>query len=200
MANSSKANIALSKTKVTGVVFVGDKTSKLPTDGTAALDASFTNVGYISDDGIENDADIKTTDVTEMGGTTVLTVISSYSESYAFTMDETNAAALSLRYGAANVKTGTDGAITIDHAMPDGEALPVVIEIPMTNGKIKRILIPEASLSDVDKITYSSGDAIGYSVTLAANASDQINGATSREWITTPATTTTTATTSGSGK
>lgn len=199
MANSSKANIALSKTKVTGVVFVGDKTSKLPTDGTGALDASFVNVGYISDDGIENDADIKTTDVTEMGGTTVLTVISSYSETYAFTMDETNTAALSLRYGAGNVKTGSDGAITIDHAMPDGEALPVVIEIPMTNGKIKRILIPEASLSDVDKITYSSGDPIGYSVTLAANASDVINGATSREWITTT-TASATTTTTGSGK
>lgn len=199
MANSSKANIALSKTKVTGVVFVGDKTSKLPTDGTSVLDATFVNVGYISDDGIENDADIKTTDVTEMGGTTVLTVISSYSETYAFTMDETNAAALSLRYGAGNVKTGSDGAITIDHTMPTGDPLPVVIEIPMTNGKIKRILIPEASLSDVDKITYSSGDPIGYSVTLAANASDQINGATSREWITTPTASATTSTT-GSGK
>lgn len=202
MANSSKANIALSKTKVTGVVFVGDKTSKLPTDGTSALDSTFVNVGYISDDGIENDTDIKTKDVTEMGGRTVLTVISSYSETYAFTMDETNATALALRYGTSNVKTGTDGAITIDHAMPDGESKPVVIEIPMTNGKIKRILIPEASLSDVDKITYSSGDPIGYSVTLAANASDSIGGATSREWITTPTTTTTTTTptTSGSRK
>lgn len=201
MANSSKANIALSKTKVTGVVFVGDKTSKLPTDGTSALDSTFVNVGYISDDGIENDTDIKTKDVTEMGGRTVLTVISSYSETYGFTMDETNATALALRYGTSNVKTGPDGAITIDHTMPDGESKPVVIEIPMTNGKIKRILIPEASLSDVDKITYSSGDPIGYSVTLAANASDQINGATSREWITTPtANTTTTTPTTGSGK
>jgi hypothetical protein len=113
-------------------------------------------------------------------------------------MYETNATALALRYGTSNVKTGTDGTITIDHAMPDGESLPVVIEIPMTNGKIKRILIPEASLSDVEKIKYSSGDAIGYGVTFSANASDVINGATSREWITIP--TTSTATTSGSGK
>lgn len=190
MANSSKTNIAMSKTKVTGVVFVGTKTSTLPTDGTSALDTTFTNVGYISDDGIENDTDIKTKDVTEMGGRTVLTVITSYAENYKFTMDETSTAALSLRYGAGNVKIGTDGNITIDHAMPDGEVLPVVAEVPMTNGKIKRILIPEASLSDVDKIKYSSGEAIGYGVTLAANASDQINGATSREWITTPTTTT----------
>ena len=196
MANSSKANVALTKTLVTGVVFVGDKTSKLPTDGTSALDTTFLNVGYISDKGIENEANIKATNVQEMGGTTVLTVISSYSETYAFTMNETNASSLSLRYGAGNVKTGTDGTITIDHAIPDGEALPVVIEIPMTNGKIKRILIPEASLSDMEKINYSSGEAIGYGVTLAAAASDQIGGATSREWITTP----TTTTTSGSGK
>ena len=199
MANSSKANIALSKTKVTGVVFVGDKTSKLPTDGTTALDTTFTNVGYISDDGIENDTGIKTTDVIEMGGRTVLTVISSYSETYGFTMDETNATALALRYGTSNVKTGTDGEITIDHAMPTGDSLPIVIEIPMTNGKIKRILIPEASLSDVEKIKYSSGDAIGYGVTFSANASDQINGATSREWITTP-TASATTTTTGSGE
>lgn len=198
MANSSKAHIALSKTKVTGVVFVGDKTSILPTDGTSALDSTFVNVGYISDNGIENETDINTTDVTEMGGRTVLTVISSYSETYTFTMDETNAAALALRYGTSNVKTGPDGAITIDHTMPDGESLPVVIEIPMTNGKIKRILIPEASLSDVETITYSSGDAIGYGVTLSANSSDVIGGATSREWVTTP--TTSTATTTGSGQ
>ena len=171
-------------------MFVGTKTSTLPTDGTSALDTTFTNVGYISDDGIENDTDIKTKDVTEMGGRTVLTVITSYAENYKFTMDETSTAALSLRYGTGNVKTGTDGNITIDHAMPDGEVLPVVVEVPMTNGKIKRILIPEASLSDVDKIKYSSGEAIGYGVTLAANASDHINGATSREWITTPTTTT----------
>ena len=198
MANSSKANIALSKTLVTGVVFVGDKTSKLPTDGTTALDSTFANVGYINDDGIENNPDIKTKDVNEMGGRTILTIISSYSETYAFTMDETNATALALRYGTSNVKTGTDGAITIDHTMPDGETLPVVIEIPMTNGKIKRILIPEASLSDVEKIKYSSGDAIGYGVTFSANSSDVIGGATSREWITTP--TTSTATTTGSGE
>ncbi len=191
------SNVAIGKPKkVSGVVYVAPKGTTLPTDATAALDPAFVTLGMLSDDGIENEPSIDTTDVTEMGGTNALTVVSGYSETLAFTMIETTAAGMKLLYGDSSV-SGTDGSMTVRHTQPDSTGKVVVCEILMAGwDHVKRLVVPDATVSDRDSITYAASDAVGYGVTLSCNA--DADGVTMTEYIAPIATAGTTATTSTS--
>lgn len=183
----NKRNVSLGKTKASGVVWWAPAGTNLPTDAVTKLADTYRTPGYVSEDGITVSTSIDTQEIKEMGGSVVLNEVSSYSETVQFTLIETSADSLKLRYGAYNVETvstPTDTVTyTVTHTMPSGGALVLVLEIAMTGNRVKRIVIPEATLSDVGDITYSSGDAIGYDMTFTANPSDAIDGATSVEYI-----------------
>ena len=181
--NNRKSNVSLGKPLAKGCVYIAPSGTALPTDATGALDAAFKCVGYVSEDGITNAADTDNTEVKDMGGVTVLKEISSYGETYQFAMLELNENSAKLRYGSENVTTNSDGSLRIDHAMPQSESFVVVVEILLTGNKVKRIIIADATVSEYGDITYSSGDAITYDVTLAANPSELIGGASSREYV-----------------
>ncbi len=171
-----------------GCVYIAPSGTALPTDAITALDTAFNCVGYISEDGITNAADTDNTEVKDMGGVTVLKEISSYGETYQFAMLELNENSAKLRYGSENVTVNSDGSMRIDHAMPQSESFVVVIEILLTGNKVKRIIIADATVSEFGDITYSSGDTITYDVTLAANPSELLGGASSREYVASVAT------------
>ncbi|WP_298047736.1 hypothetical protein [uncultured Bifidobacterium sp.] len=181
MANNKK-NTSLGKPMANGMVYVAPAGTALPTDATTALADTYKTVGFISEDGITNSIDTDTTTVTDAGGTTVINEISSYSETYQFAMMETQADALGVRFETANVKTDGDK-LTVDHKMPTGESRVYVFEILMTGNKVKRIVVPDGTVSEFGDTQYHAGDAIVYDVTIAANPSDLIGGATSREYI-----------------
>lgn len=182
MANNKK-NTSLGKPMANGMVYAAPAGTALPTDATTALDAAYKSVGFISEDGITNSVDTDSTTVTDAGGTTVINEISSYSETYQFAMLETQADALGVRFESANVKSADGGKLTVDHKMPTGESKVYVFEILMTGNKVKRIVVPDGTVSEYGDTQYHAGDAIVYDVTIAANPSDLIGGATSREYI-----------------
>ena len=182
MANNKK-NTSLGKPMANGMVYVAPAGTALPTDATTALADTYKTVGFISEDGITNSIDTDTTTVTDAGGTTVINEISSYSETYQFAMLETQADALGVRFESANVKSADGGKLTVDHKMPTGESKVYVFEILMTGNKVKRIVVPDGTVSEFGDTQYHAGDAIVYDVTIAANPSDLIGGATSREYI-----------------
>ena len=190
--HNNKKNVSLGKPKKTGCLYYAPAGTALPTDATTALPTAYTCVGYLSEDGVTNATDTDTTDINDMGGIKVLSEISGYGETWQFNMIETNEASLKLRFGTTNV-TGTGDKLTVYHAMPAGESLVLVFEIAMTGNRVKRIVVADATITEFDDTTYSAGDAIGYGVTMSANPSDLINGATSVEYIanvtTTPTTT-----------
>ena len=182
MANNKK-NTSLGKPMANGMVYVAPGGTALPTDATTALADTYKTVGFISEDGITNSIDTDTTTVTDAGGTTVINEISSYSETYQFAMMETQADALGVRFETANVKASDGDKLTVDHKMPTGESRVYVFEILMTGNKVKRIVVPDGTVSEFGDTQYHAGDAIVYDVTIAANPSDLIGGATSREYI-----------------
>ena len=179
---NNKKNTSLGKPMASGMVYVAPAGTELPTDATTALDAAYKNVGFISEDGVTNGADTDTTTVNDAGGVTVINEISSYAETYQFAMLETAAAALGVRFETANVKVDGDN-LTVDHKMPTGESKVYVFEILMTGNRVKRIVVPDGTVTEYGDTQYHAGDAIVYDVTIAANPSDLIGGATSREYI-----------------
>ena len=190
----NKANVSLGRSKATGLLWWAPSGTKLPTDATTALPDAYRTPGYTSEDGVTNSVDTDTTSVNDMNGTQVLNEITSYSETFQLSLLETNADAMKLRYGTDAV-TGTD-ALKIRHKMPRGESLVLVLELLLTGNRVKRIVIPDAVLTEIGDTQYDSGDAIVYDLTFTANPSPLIDGDTSREYIATASTTSTTAATS----
>ena len=180
---NDKKNVSLGKPMASGCVYWAPAGTALPTDATTKLTAAYKGPGFISEDGITHSTDTDTTEVNEMGGTKVINEISSYGETYQFSMLELNEQSMSLRHGAANVTAGDDGKLTVKHKMPTGENIVLVFEILLTGNKVKRIVVPDAVVSEFGDTQYSSGDAIMYDVTYAANPSDLIGGASSIDYI-----------------
>ena len=179
---NDKSNVSLGKPCAIGGVYYAPLGTALPTDAKTPLAEAYKCLGFISEDGLTNSTDTDTTEVKEWGGGTVLKEISSYSETYQFAMLEIKADSMKLRYGADNV-TESAGSLHILHGMPKDEHYVVVFEIMLTGNRKKRLVLPDASVTEYDDITYSAGDPITYSVTLSANPSKLIGGKTVDDYI-----------------
>ena len=181
--HNSKNNVSLGKPKKTGCLYYAPAGTDIPEDATTELPAAFVCPGYLGEDGVTNATDTDTTDINDMGGIKVLSEISSFGETWQFIMIETNEHSLKLRFGSDRVTADKDGKLTARHGMPTGESLVLVFEIALTGNRVKRIVVPDATITEFGDTTYSAGDAIGYDVTLSANPSDKIAGGTSIEYI-----------------
>lgn len=179
---NDKSNVSLGKPWTTGGVFYAPLGTTLPTDAVTALPETYKCLGFVSEDGLTNSTDTETTEVKEWGGGTVLKEIASYSETYQFTMLEIKADSMKLRYGSDSV-TDNGGKLHILHGMPKDEHYVVVFEIMLTGNRKKRLVLPDASVTEYDDITYSASDPITYSVTLSANPSKLIGGKTVDEYV-----------------
>lgn len=179
------SNVSFGKPKAVGGVWIAPAGTTAPTDGTSALGGSFVNMGYISEDGYVQSTSTDTEEVKAWGGDVVLTAQSSYSETHTVNFIETNINTLKAIYGAANV-TQNGNMITVKST---GKELPecvVVIEITLTGGRIKRIVIPRAKIADRSgDITYSDTDAISYPAVFSA--APDTNGNYHVEYISTVA-------------
>lgn len=182
MAENNTNEIGLGKGNVLGYAFVAPMGTALPTDATTKLDTKYVNLGFISEDGITNATDTDTTEVNDMNGTKVLSVVSSYGETYQFALLQTNEDTLKLRYGNSRV-TKQNGKITVFHGIPTGDHMRLVFELVMAGDVPKRIVVPDATLSEVDDMQYHSGDAVMYTMTFNANPSAEIQGNTSVDYI-----------------
>ena len=189
MANNAE-NVSFGKPNVGGVFYTAPYGTALPKDPTTPLPEAWKNNGYVSDDGITNSTDTDNSTIVEMGGKTVLTEITSYAESYQMTLIEIlNPDAAKTRYGEANVTADAAGGLTITHNLPEGR-FSGVIELALNGNKVDRIVIPNITRSEFGDRTMVGTDAMGYDVTLAANASADYDGGTSREYIASVGTTT----------
>ena len=175
------ANVTVGKPKVTGGIFVAPTGTALPTNASTALNAAYVSLGYVGDAGLVNAIDTQTADIIAWGGDTVLTVKTSRSETFQYTLVEAlNESVLAEVFGSANV-TSTAGVIAVKH---NGVELPnkqYVFEMLMTGGKIKRISVPLGKVTAVDNVTYVDGEPVAYAVTLTTFP--DASGNTAYEWI-----------------
>lgn len=173
--------------RVAGGAWYGKAGGALPTDATTTLASTFTDLGYLSDDGLTDTIDKNFTDVTAWGGDRVLSVLTSQTESFKFAMIETTLDTLKVVYGSDNV-TDNSGVISVKHNAKGNEQFSFVFEIAMTGNRVKRIVVPSAVVTNLDDVEYKDGDAINYSIELAALPDS--DGSTAYEYISAVSTTT----------
>lgn len=158
------ANVSVGKPMATGVLFAAPIGTTLPVDATSELADDFVGLGYVSEDGITNAFETDQEGIKEMGGDTVLVINTSRSETFSWTFIESlNEDVLRQVWGADNVTAGT-----VIHNGKDRGAWVYVIELLLTGNKVRRIVIPNAKITEVGEVTYQNAEAIGYEVTLSA--------------------------------
>lgn len=174
-ASVNSANVTAGKPKITGAVYRAPLGTTLPTDATADLAEAFKNMGYGSEDGLVNNNTPESENIKAWGGDTVLTIQSGKDDTFAITLIEaTNTDVLKAVYGSDNVSGDLDEGIVIKANAKEQESASWVIDMILKNG-IKRIVIPEAKITELGEITYADSSAVGYAITLTAVPDDAGN-------------------------
>lgn len=151
---------------VTGTVNMGTSGATLPTTTVAAL-TNFTDVGYISEDGVTQAINADVNDIKAwQNGDTVRKVQTSHDLTYHFVMLETNTETLEAYYGPDNLAGGVVE-ITGDQ-LP---RLPWVLDV-IDGDEVVRIVIPDGQITERGDVAFKNDDATGYEVTLTAYPDD----------------------------
>ena len=181
-------NVTAGKPKVGGAIYRAPLGTHLPTDATSELDEAYNDLGYISEDGVTNSNSPESDKLKAWGGDTVMTYQTAKDDTYVFTMIEAlNVKVLETVYGDDNVSGTLDTGITIKANSTPQEAFSWVIDMVMRDKALKRIVIPEASVTEVGDVSYTDEDAVGYETTLTCVPDSK--GNTHYEYIIRPRTT-----------
>lgn len=165
---------ANARVAITGVVSIGDGTQTAPTDSGTALGTGWTDLGYVSEDGVTETRDRSTNTIRAwQNGDTLREVVTESTLTYAMTFAETKAATVELFYG--NTVDDTDGSIVIVPSSTGGRH-PFVIDV-VDGDETIRTYIPDGEVTEVGDQTYVNGELIGYEVTITCYPSSTIQDA-----------------------
>jgi len=181
MANTA-ANVSTGKPNIAGAVYVGAiGTVTVPTDATTALGSDFTCLGYVSEDGLENNNEMEVSAIKTWGGAIVYRSLTGLDDNFTLKLLESeNVDVLKAVYGDSNVSE-TSGAITVNVKAEDPQEKVWVFELALRGDKKKRIVIPDGAITARETITYNDTDAIAYGITVSAYPDS--TGNTHKEYI-----------------
>lgn len=172
--NSSLASVA--KPVAAGAISSGTTKTTLPTAATTNLDAGFVKLGYVSEDGLTNGIDTDVENIKAWGGDTILTVRTSRTETFKFTLVQAlDIDVLKEVYGQDNVSGDLATGITVKHNNTELPRRAFVIDMLMTGNAVKRIVVPAGQVTEVGDVTYVDGTAVGYETTVTCFPDEQGN-------------------------
>ena len=160
--------VSVGKPKIGGAISVAVTGTTLPTDASTALDAAFSGLGYVSEDGLTEELTRTSTDIKAWGGDIVKSTQTEFGVKYKYTLIETlNIDVLKQVFGTANV-TGTFATgIVVNVNAAELTEQSWVIDM-LTNNSKKRIVIPKGKITEIGEVSYKDGEVTGYEVTITA--------------------------------
>lgn len=162
-------NVTAGKPNIAGAVFRAPLGTTLPTTANADLNSAFKGLGYISEDGVGNNNSPETQDIKAWGGDIVLNTLTGKDDKFTFKLIESlNTEVLKAVYGDSNVSGNLSDGIVVTAKSVVADAGAWVFDMILKNHVLKRIVVPNASVSDVAEISYKDNEAVGYQVTLTA--------------------------------
>lgn len=164
---TTATNVTVGKPKVGGAVHWAPLGTTLPTSATAALNAAFVDLGYVSEDGLTNNNSPESDTVKAWGGDTVLSLQTDRPDTFALTLLEAmNSDVLKTIYGSSNVTADGEGNLTIKATAEEMPSGSWVFDMILKGGRAKRIVVPNGTISELGDITYKDDEAVGYNITI----------------------------------
>ena len=151
---------------VTGKVYVAPTSATAPTASDSSL-TGFTELGYVSADGIEVAHDRSTNQIRAwQNSDLVREVTTEATTTYKLTLLESNEDVIEAYFGASIVS----GKIEVNPASTGGRKSWVIDVVDGSN--VIRHYIPSGEVTAVESQTFANGEAIGYGITITAYASE----------------------------
>ena len=183
--STDATKVTAGKPMVGGAVHWAPAGSTLPTNATATLAEAYVDMGYISEDGVTNSNERESEEVKAWGGDTVLTTQTGKTDTFSLTFIESmNVEVLKRVFGEDNVSGDLENGITVKVNSKELVAGIWVIDMVLTEGYLKRIVIPNGKITEIGEISYTDSDVTGYESTITARPGT--DGDTHKEYIQAP--------------
>lgn len=154
------------KVGVTGSVYVGATSATAPTSATSAL-TGFTELGYVSPDGLEEARDRSTNQIRAwQNGDLIREVVTESTATFKFMLMETTKAVIELFYGGTVSGTGATSAIDVNPSATGGRKSFVFNVVDGTS--VQRTYVPTGEIHSVEAVKAANGEVVGYGVTVTA--------------------------------
>lgn len=150
---------------VTGAIAVAPAATSAPTTVAAAL-TGFTDIGYVSEDGLTTSTGTDTNDIKAwQNGDLVRRVQTSHDFTLQFTMLQTNEKTLEVYYGNFTHGVGAaDGSVQVTGEQ--GYRGAWVFDV-VDDDQLIRIVVPDGQVTERQDVVYVNGDAVTYGVTVS---------------------------------
>ena len=168
-SNNAATNVTTGKPNPAGAVYVAPRGTALPTDATTALSASYTCLGFVSEDGLSNSNEVSVSDIKAWGGLIVYSSVDEFTDTFGLKLIESlNVDVLKTVYGSSNVTVDGNGNIKVKVNANSFDSKVWVFDLSMRDGTATRIVIENGSITSRDEITYNDSDAVAYGITITA--------------------------------
>lgn len=168
MGNTA-TNVSTGKPNISGAVYVAPLNTQLPEDATTSLGDAYTCLGYVSENGLENNNEMDVSEIKAWGGAIIYRSLNGLTDSFSLALLEVkNVDVLKAVYGDANVSENANGDITVSVKADDPQEKVWVFDLALRGGIAKRIVIKDGAVTARETITYNDSDAIAYGITVSA--------------------------------